>query len=106
MESSTIYEPLQGSRVTRALYLYAGSKTDEICCELDVISLDDDSKPKYEALSYVWGPIEPRHWVKVNGIAKSVTENLAIAIRTLRREDGPLLLWIDALCINQDDSNT
>ena len=30
-----------------------------------------------------------------------ITKNLGIALRHLRREDGPRYMWIDAICINQ-----
>ncbi|KAN0112369.1 Heterokaryon incompatibility protein (HET) domain containing protein [Hyaloscypha variabilis] len=32
-----------------------------------------------------------------------ITHNLAVALRHLRDEKSPRVLWIDALCINQDD---
>jgi len=102
-EDSTLYFPLPGSRSTRVLYIEAGAFDDEIRCQIDVIDLDDEQALEYEALSYVWGPAEPRHWLQISGVEKSVTENLATAIRWLRREDAPVLTWIDALCINQDD---
>ena len=34
-----------------------------------------------------------------------VTDNLALALRYLRRERRPRTLWVDALCINQEDEN-
>jgi hypothetical protein len=32
-----------------------------------------------------------------------VTANLGLAPRCLRQQDKPRTLWIDALCINQED---
>jgi Heterokaryon incompatibility protein (HET) len=41
----------------------------------------------------------------LNGQSHAITENLAIALRHLQHERKSLLLWIDSLCINQDDNN-
>jgi hypothetical protein len=64
--------------------------------------------PKYEALSYVWGverspdPV----MIKSQSLKRSflnVTQNLATALVYLRHRTERRVLWIDALCINQED---
>ncbi|KAK4448048.1 heterokaryon incompatibility protein-domain-containing protein [Podospora aff. communis PSN243] len=57
----------------------------------------------YSALSYTWGTPEPKHTTTVNGQPFSVGTNLFNALRSLRLPDRPRLLWIDAICINQQD---
>ncbi|KAF5012761.1 hypothetical protein FDECE_1181 [Fusarium decemcellulare] len=60
----------------------------------------------YVALSYCWGPPEPRHIIKLNGHDFSVSSNLFNALQLLRRSQRVrqgFKLWIDAICINQDD---
>ncbi|KAF2117968.1 heterokaryon incompatibility protein-domain-containing protein [Lophiotrema nucula] len=58
--------------------------------------------PEYEALSYVWGSPQKNKTILVDSKALGVTENLHSALSRLRaREVG--LMWIDAICINQDD---
>lgn len=70
----------------------------------------------FEALSYVWGPQEDPEQINVVDTTKSqerpkslgsilVGKNLMVALRHLRRKDEPRNLWVDALCINQDDLN-
>ena len=72
--------------------------------EIELIRVDLASKPQYEALSYEWGPpSDPKHGVFVNGECQLVQENLWFALRYLRLDSEPRTLWIDALCINQDD---
>jgi hypothetical protein len=59
-------------------------------------------KPKYEALSYMWGDPSLRKEITLNGKSKSVNHNLLRALQTLRSSTRRTL-WIDALCINQED---
>ncbi|KAI1338503.1 heterokaryon incompatibility protein-domain-containing protein [Xylariaceae sp. FL0016] len=58
----------------------------------------------YEALSYVWGdPSDPKQ-ILVNGLAHvSITRNLYDFLRSLRDSTNGRKLWVDALCINQDN---
>lgn len=57
----------------------------------------------YTALSYVWGdPAFVRPMI-CNGKPFKTTKNLDLALRYLRRTDTAVLLWIDQICINQDD---
>jgi hypothetical protein len=79
------------------------SSSDEIECELIQVNLD--TEPYYEALSYEWGPpANSLFWISVDGKLHLVRENLSDALRDLRLKYEPRLLWIDALCINQDDT--
>ncbi|KAJ4353241.1 uncharacterized protein N0V89_004968 [Didymosphaeria variabile] len=59
---------------------------------------------RFTALSYVWGdPTAPKS-ILIDGKTRFwVTRNLFDALKTLRRPDGALMFWIDAICINQDD---
>jgi hypothetical protein len=57
----------------------------------------------YEALSYTWGSIERTSEITTNDYTLAVTENLHHALRYLRYEDKDRILWIDLICINQDN---
>jgi hypothetical protein len=57
----------------------------------------------YAALSYAWGGIERRHEIMVNGSRMTVTKNLYLALRYLRCQEQDRILWIDAICIDQDN---
>ncbi|KAH8670713.1 heterokaryon incompatibility protein-domain-containing protein [Ilyonectria robusta] len=62
----------------------------------------------FAALSYVWGSPRDRRDIVLNGEVTSVTRNLESALRELARQDdfrGRYKLWVDALCINQDDAD-
>ena len=68
-------------------------------------------EPKFEALSYAWGSIEnPESLIvrdhSTNGSVETeipITKNLATALRHLRYPEDSRALWIDAVCINQQD---
>ena len=62
------------------------------------------SAPHYEALSYTWGESTQDHTILLNGgVRISITDNLHRALRRVRYVTKIRTLWIDALCINQDD---
>jgi hypothetical protein len=70
-------------------------------CELEVHNLCN--APPFEALSYVWGNPEPAKVVICSSYPKKVTPNLGTALERLRYEHTERLVWIDAICVNQED---
>ncbi|KAF8857248.1 HET-domain-containing protein [Acephala macrosclerotiorum] len=100
-----IHKPIDTSKAQiRILHLQPrlGSEPDTITCTLSVVDLDDDDC-KYEALSYEWGsPTSTSFSIMLNGRRFPVRENLWWAVRYLRRERDARVMWIDAICIDQD----
>ncbi|KAH8591024.1 heterokaryon incompatibility protein-domain-containing protein, partial [Bisporella sp. PMI_857] len=75
--------------------------SEVIRCELSVIRLIDP--PEYETLSYDWrSPSLPGQVIFCSQVT-TVTLNLEAAIRRIRPPQIDRLVWIDALCINQND---
>jgi hypothetical protein len=72
----------------------------QVCCKLEHAYLDDP--PQYHALSYCWGDPHMTVPIQVNGKPKRVTTNLEAALRELRAQKIEKV-WVDALCINQQD---
>ena len=70
-------------------------------CIIDTISLNDD--PKFAALSYAWGDQNNPRYITLNGCRVAIGTNLHTALRYVRRSDGVVPIWVDALCINQRD---
>jgi hypothetical protein len=70
---------------------------------LETISLD--AKPKYNAISYTWGSREESNVVIIEDSVVSITANLMDVLRTLcaQRQGQTTSLWIDAVCINQEN---
>jgi len=86
----------------RLLHLQPRAVGKEISCTIEHVKLSDT--PKYESLSYVWGP-KVMKTISLNGRDFEVRENLFNALSHLRFVAQPRVLWIDAICINQSDSN-
>ena len=63
-----------------------------------------DQKSHYEALSYAWGDAVFPVDLELESGSLKITEHLASALRHLRLSDQKRNLWIDAVCINQQDN--
>ncbi len=84
----------------RRLHLNPGSFEDDLSCTLSIVSLRDN--PRYEALSYTWGLANlSERPLYVEGVPFPITSNLDTALRHLRYEKEVRILWVDAICINQ-----
>jgi hypothetical protein len=76
-------------------------------CKLEYASLDDN--PRYNALSYTWSDEEQAQYflseltLYVNDTQLPIHPNLDSALRHLRSEVSDMVIWVDAVCINQDD---
>lgn len=57
----------------------------------------------YEALSYALESREQQATIHVNGHPVTVSGNLLEALRDIRRESESRTLWIDSICVNQND---
>jgi hypothetical protein len=80
----------------------------------DLIEVDLDNNPVYDALSYTWhlekqtsatsGVIsEFGGSINCNGMKLDVTANLRDGLLRLEQFRQETLIWIDAICINQQD---
>lgn len=101
------YNELPSEDHIRLLELLPGPGRVE--CRMHFALLPDD-KDTYEALSYTWdlNYYEYRENCETfpiwyNGLEINVTENLYTALCNRRDQSSPALLWVDALCINQED---
>ncbi|CEI67866.1 unnamed protein product [Fusarium venenatum] len=83
------------------------STEPEISCELEIAELNRHTK--FNALSYVWGDPKITETILVNGDKVPVTTNLASALKyaphhlTESKHATGKKLWVDSICINQND---
>ena len=95
------YKPLSDPRNFRILCIEPGVLGSRIRGSLHESRPNDGVR--YSALSYVWGSPQIVAYVLVEGGYSLVTENLYAALQHLRLEDEPSYIWIDQICINQQD---
>src|ERR1700742_3305226 len=103
--SSSLYRRLDTTKLeTRLLKIFPSPDHNSLIeSELINIFLANESGPGYYALSYVRGDPHATRLIAVTGVNIAVTANLEVALRHVRREDEPLILCVDAVCINQND---
>jgi hypothetical protein len=63
----------------------------------------DEWKGRYTCISYAWGGLERTEPVMVDGCHHGVTQNLLVILQRLRLRGILQDIWIDALCIDQND---
>ena len=120
-----IYSPLPRGDYFRLLELLPGEPGTTLHGNLAHYDLDAFNVPPYKALSYTWGeskydrlivsghrvPLDSalrkdydiRHPLYCDGKRLLISTNLRDALRRIRHRFLPMKLWIDAVCINQQD---
>lgn len=97
------------SKSSRLLSILPGVFKTPLVCRLDEYTSDSEDdlfeSVCYEALSYTWGndSENPKEEITLNGCSFSVMENLYAALQILRRENRERVIWVDAVCIDQND---
>ena len=91
--------------------LYPGFRSQPLVCHMISVSLDQ--APQFEALSYTWGQSFERFTLyqepkESNGLRTSksilkITRGLYEALMQLRTPSGSRMLWVDAICIDQEN---
>lgn len=108
---SSLYHPLNQQageiRLLRLLRVHEpndpGLPNQYITLAMRTVSLNATGL-EYDALSYVWGEAECTKQVEVNGESVPVTDNLFAALLCLSRLETPTRdIWIDAICIDQQN---
>lgn len=84
----------------RLLHLQPISGKAPIKCTVTHAKLEEDIK--YEALSYMWGSTDSKI-IEISGFEVPVRINLWNALYHLAPSSGIRTLWIDAICINQEN---
>jgi hypothetical protein len=106
MQSYT-YKPLSSKRHIRITEIQPGTVGSPISITLREVLLpsgrQQQCKEKYQTLSYEWGDSPRNTPLKCDGKMLLITTNLLAALQRLRSPTEVLLLWVDSICINQED---
>ncbi|CAH0057758.1 unnamed protein product [Clonostachys solani] len=100
------------SLTTKEIRLLTVQPAENITDKLDVswsIANLDDKEIKYSALSYCWGaPLDTVEMMVSSDLEPGkrtfdINPTVDLALRRLRRSDQLLHIWIDSICINQEN---
>jgi hypothetical protein len=100
------YQPLSFQKnEIRLLQILPIRKFDGVDCgiECKIFHASLDDSPDYDALSYVWGDRRDLRQISLEGHPFHVTANLHGALSRLQLSPVTRPIWIDAVCINQDN---
>lgn len=98
------YEPLAETDI-RLIKIHPGTIGTPIIGEIAHVDLR--GKPEFLALSYVWGSDAKTMEIQLNGHKVNITQNLYVALDRLRtycKDFTGMWIWIDALCIDQQNT--
>ncbi|RFU31490.1 hypothetical protein B7463_g4858, partial [Scytalidium lignicola] len=70
-----------------------------------LLNINLNEAPPYFALSYTWDGQKPDHHIQCDGKSLPVTFNITKILPSLLEKNGPHLVWIDGVCINQNDDD-
>jgi hypothetical protein len=106
------YSPLDLSQNTiRLLHIRKGAWPKDVYCSLVEATTDPGEAVPYQALSYTWGDVEgeertqlPLPRIFVNNRVFPATNNLRMALSHIQDPNHDIILWADAICINQQDN--
>ena len=103
LDSIYTYDTLEGQPegTIRVLTVNPGD-ANLISCSLSNVQLNNN--PSYKALSYVWGDKDCTKTIMIDGKSFPVRPNLWAFLDRFQRYHGTTgCIWIDAICVNQDD---
>ena len=109
ISSSVLYAAVsvqKYEKVIRLLDLQKSVQFDApLVGSLRTASLEHGQRPRFAALSYVWGSYaSPRDIITCGSCEIEITSNCRDALRQIRaNHPGGCTLWVDTICINQTD---
>ncbi|KAL3296054.1 Het domain-containing protein [Colletotrichum asianum] len=97
------HTPITTDRSIRILTLHPGTLNDRLRGDLEIVNIDISSRD-YETISYVWGNSSKTHDMVCNGAEMFITESLHGALTCMRLAYVSRRLWVDQVCIDQDNA--
>ncbi|KAM0445463.1 hypothetical protein ACHAQK_001672 [Fusarium lateritium] len=106
------YPPLDiAQNSIRLLRVQKGAWPGDVYCSLIEATTAPNEAVPYKALSYTWGAVEgeystqlPLPRIFVNNQVFPATDNLRMALGRIQDPNHDIMLWVDAICINQLDN--
>ncbi|KAI0415158.1 heterokaryon incompatibility protein-domain-containing protein [Xylaria grammica] len=89
-----------GSSQFRLVRIYS-KKMSTIKCEIEHFSLTNP--PPYIGISYAWGDADDKRPIQIGNVTVSVAVSLFGALDAVRKQGEDVFVWVDALCIDQQN---
>ena len=107
MKTQYQYQQIPREGYIRVLVLYPATALDAPM-HGHLLQAPLEKSSSYAALSYSWGMNKDgdaalNRTIKISGKRLEITQNLFEGLRRIRDSTQSRYLWIDAICINQDD---
>lgn len=97
--------PITRRREIRLLQVLPDLSAAIIKCKFKSAVLHEQPwMPHFTAISYTWGSAVRDESIMLYGRLYNITSSAHQALTRVRRQDKPVLIWIDSICINQDDT--
>lgn len=98
-----MYSPLSDTRGIRTLAVHPGRDAEPVRCSFGFTNID--SPIDYEAISYAWENSDRTHKITslTGNSSLAVPASCYAALTAVRQEHIIRIVWIDSVCINQDD---
>jgi len=111
--SMSLYDPLKPFMADqfRVLHLHPrkdwhrieASQEVVVTGHLEIVDLAREAQVPYETISYAWDDAMQRESVLLSGQPLDVPRSTCDALRAVSKDGEVRVVWIDAICINQED---
>ncbi|KAK6077430.1 heterokaryon incompatibility protein [Seiridium cupressi] len=105
LESAASLPPIKHKSEIRLLQIHPGHDGAVINCQISTRNLS--ALPEFNAISYTWadesGDDSRCKFIYLDNKPYKVTRNCEAALRRARRKTANVRIWIDAVCIDQDN---
>ncbi|KAM0411027.1 hypothetical protein ACHAPD_010851 [Fusarium lateritium] len=96
------YSRLKDKKEIRVFVLLPGKEDDVLRGVIQTCPFKDPIA--YNTVSYVWGGNQqPRYKLLTPEGVLNIQASLFLVLKRIRKTDKPMVLWVDAICINQND---
>ncbi|RYP87396.1 hypothetical protein DL769_000492 [Monosporascus sp. CRB-8-3] len=106
-DKASLYKDIRQRTELRLLSVKKGEFGDEVHCLL--IHCEVEKPPDYEAISYTWadesGNDTESRTIYISSSPFAVTVNCEAALKRVRMPGRARTIWIDAVCINQENKD-
>lgn len=89
-------------RAIRVLTIHPGLRGTAVRASAHLLDLENPNGRSYQTLSYTWGDAYFPETIIVDGEVVNITLNLHNSLQYIRSRNMPTDMWIDAICINQE----